>query len=110
MTVRLTGADFVLHKDSSFGQENGSGDWFAGQISSTGQVTLSPNFYWGSYAIAERLGSVILLIDGSVNAVASGNRISGTMMGHIGISSTPGYPFGPVVAKCATDRFEMVRR
>ena len=110
MTVYLTGADFVLHDDSFSGRQNGSGDWFSGQISSTGQVVFFIGYYFGSYAVAERLGSVVLLIDGRVNAVASGDRISGTMVGSIGISSTPGYPFGPVVAKCATDRFEMVRR
>ena len=110
LTVNLTGADFVLHRDSFTGIENGAGDSFSGQISSTGEVVFFISYYHGSYAVAERLGSAVLLIDGRGNAVASGDRIFGTMVGSIGLSSTPGYPFGLVVAKCATDRFEMVRR
>ena len=102
LSVDLTGADFVEH--------NGAGRWFGGQISSTGQVVFHPGYYFGDYAIAERLGSVVLLVEGTVNAVVIGDRISGTMVGHIGIASNPAYPFGPVVTKCATDQFEMVRR
>ena len=102
LTVSLTGADFVQH--------NGSGDWFGGQVSSTGQVVFYLGFYFGDYAIAERLGSAVLLVDGMVNGVASGGRIFGSMAGYIGIASNPAYPFGPVGTRCATDRFEMVRR
>ena len=100
-TVRLSGAEFVPHNDS--------GDWFAGQISSTGEAVFWLNFYFGAWAIVERLNGAAILFDGVVHARGSAERISGNMDGRMHVAA-PVYPFQPITATCATDRFEMVRQ
>jgi hypothetical protein len=104
LDVTLTGADFVVH--------NESGNIFGGQISSTGEVVFWLGFYWGDYAIAERLGPVALLVDGIASARGTGDRISGTMEGYAYVASSPTYPFQTSLSspRCPTDRFELIRR
>lgn len=102
LVVTLTGGDFVLH--------NGSGNTFVGEMSSTGEAVFWLGFYWGDYAIAERLGPVALLFDGIAFATGTGDGISGRMDGYAYIASTPTYPFERTSARCPTDRFELVRR
>jgi hypothetical protein len=99
--VILSGAEFIPHR--------GPGNGFGGQIASTGEGTFWLGYYFGEYAIAERLGPVALLYDGTANVRADGDRITGTFDGQASISNVTTGPFEPIAARCAVDRFEMVK-
>jgi len=99
--VILSGAEFIPHR--------GPGNGFGGQIASTGEGTFWLGYYFGEYSIAERLGPVALLYDGTANVRADGDRITGTFDGQASISNTLTGPFEPIAARCAVDRFEMVK-
>lgn len=116
LTVRLSGADFILH--------NGRGDHFAGAIAHDSRVTFSigdPLFYYYYYYyylptefdLIERLSATsALVVMGRVNATSNTTGISGTLSGLLGVTQGTAAPFTRLSSSCFSSRhgFEMRRQ
>ena len=80
LTVTLEGADFIVI--------NGRGRSFIGFLEVTNAIRFTigePSFYYyyydGNFGIAERIGSVTLLVIGTAMTNAAGGRIAGPLEG-----------------------------
>jgi hypothetical protein len=116
LTVRLSGADFIVH--------NGRGDHFGGSIAHDGRVTFSisdPSFYYYYYYyylptefdLIERLSATsALVVMGIALATSNTTGISGTMKGLLGVTQGTAPPFTRLSSSCFSSRhgFEMRRQ
>ena len=110
LTVTLEGADFIVI--------NGRGRSFTGFLEVTNAIRFTigePSFYYyyydGNFGIADRIGSMTLLVIGTAMTNVTGGRIAGPLEGSFLTSTRSGLPFGPFSARCnSTHSFEMVRQ
>jgi hypothetical protein len=106
ISVSLTGADFVTEANQFAGIVDPSG----GIMFSLGISDIFYEFFVND--VEERLGAGTLVISGMATTTASPERISGALVGTLGIVADAGAYPRSYVAECTSDAhaLEMVRR